>query len=175
MHTMTEMKRQTGRIEELVAKLESSADQDSLATARELVQSVMELYSAGLERVAEILARKGEIGRQILEELGRDELAGNLLAANGLHPQALEGRVRRALDKLRARLGAHGSIDLLSLGEGILRLRVRASGSLKLLVEEAMYEAAPDLIEVTIEEIDTAASGFVPLEKLMGHHAGVHG
>ena len=37
MHTMTEMKRQTGRIEELVAKLESSADPGSLAVARELV------------------------------------------------------------------------------------------------------------------------------------------
>jgi hypothetical protein len=68
-----------------------------------LVQSLMELYGAGLDRITEIVARKGEAGREILDELGRDELVGNLLAANGLHPLDLETRVRRALEKLRAR------------------------------------------------------------------------
>ena len=58
-----------------------------------------------------------------------------------------------------------------------MRIRVRASGSgcgssagsLKSAVEEAIYEAAPDVVRLVIEGIDEAgaASGFVPIEKLL--------
>ncbi len=183
MHTTTEVNEQTARIEELIHKLESSADPASLATARELVQSVMELYSAGLERIVAILAAKGEPGREILAELGRDQLVGNLLAANGLHPLDLEERVRRALDKLRGSLGSHASIDLLSFDDTGIRLRVRShssgcgspAGSLKQIVADALYEAAPDLAQVVVEEDQPSASGFVPLEKLGGYVPTVNG
>jgi hypothetical protein len=38
-------------------------------------------------------------------------------------------------------------------------------------VEAAIYEAAPDLVELVIEGLEEpgAASGFVPLEKLLGN------
>jgi hypothetical protein len=161
------MGQQSERIEQLIGKLEGSADPASLAIARDLVQAVMGLYGEGLERVAGVLGRQGDEGRRILEELGRDELVGNLLAANGLHPMDLAGRVRQALEKLRARLGPHGSVELLALEEGVIRLGVRSSsGSVKSVVEEAMYEAAPDLVRIEIEERG-AASGFVPLETLL--------
>ena len=167
------MPEQSARIEGLIQKLESSADPGSLSTARELVESVMELYGAGLQRITEILARKGETGRQLLDEFGRDELLGNLLAGMGLHPQDLESRVRGAIDKINSRLGARGTVEWVSLEAGILRLRVRSSsGSLKVRVEEAMYEAAPDLTQIVVIEEQGAASGFVPLEALT---AGVNG
>jgi|SRR5579871_2840757 len=172
MHNTTEVQEQSARIEELIGKLEAAADPHTMAIARELVQSVMELYSAGLERVAEVIARKGEYGREILEELGHDELVGNLMAANGLHPEDLDTRVRRGLEKIRAALRSRGTVELESLQDGIVRLRVRSAqpASLKQVVEEAMYEAAPDLVQVLIEEIADhgAAAGFVPLEKLIG-------
>src|SRR5271166_5514144 len=145
MHNKTAVQQQTGRIEELIRKLESSADPDSLAVARELVQSLMDLYGAGLGRLTEILVAKGEAGREILADLGRDELLGNLLAANGLHPLDLETRVRGAMEKLRGRLRGQGSIDLLGIEEGVIRVRLESSGSgcgspvatLKPAVEEA--------------------------------------
>jgi len=167
------MSQQSERIEELIGKLEASADPESLAVARDLVQAVMDLYSEGLTHVTRILARQGDAGRRILEQLGQDELVGNLLAANGLHPMDLEGRVREALDKLRTRLGSRGSVDLLGIDDGSIRLRVRSSStvSLKTMVEDAMYEAAPDLIGIVIEE-ESAASGFVPLEKLLATGSG---
>jgi len=181
MHKATAVERQTGRIEELIRKLEASADPGSLAAARELVESLMALYGAGLERLTQILARKGEAGRDTLDELGRDELVGNLLAANGLHPLDLETRVRQALDKLRARLRSPGGIELLGIDAGAIRLRLRSAasgcgssaGSLQSAVEEAIYRAAPDLTHLAIEVIEEqgAASGFVPLEKLAGHRA----
>jgi Fe-S cluster biogenesis protein NfuA len=175
MPKTSEVQRQTGRIEGLVRKLESSADPDLLATAQELVRSLMELYGAGLERITEIVFEKGEAGREILDQFGRDELVGNLLAANGLHPLDLEARVRRAVDKLRTK----ATVESLSVEQGVIRLRLRASGSgcgssaatLKSSVEAAIYEAAPDLVQLVIEGLEEtgAASGFVPLEKLVGN------
>jgi Fe-S cluster biogenesis protein NfuA len=135
----------------------------------------MELYGAGLERITEIVFEKGEAGREILDQFGRDELVGNLLAANGLHPLDLEARVRRAVDKLRTT----ATVESLSVEQGVIRLRLRASGSgcgssaatLKSSVEAAIYEAAPDLVQLVIEGLEEtgAASGFVPLEKLVGN------
>jgi Fe-S cluster biogenesis protein NfuA len=181
MHKTTAVQQQTGRIEALIDKLESSADPGSLATARELVQSLMELYGAGLDRLTEIIAARGESGMEILEELGRDELVGNLLAANGLHPLDLETRVRGALDKLRARTRSQGKVELLGIDAGVIRLRIAATasvcgssaGSLKSEVEAAMYAAAPDLTHLAIELVEevAAAAGFVPLEKLAGYRA----
>ena len=174
----SEVQRQTGRIEGLVHKLESSADPDLLATAQELVRSLMELYGAGLERITEIVCEKGETGRQILDQFGRDELVGNLLAANGLHPLDLEARVRKAVERLRTRLGSQGTIQLVGVEDDVIRLRLRPSGSgcgsnaatLKATVEEAIYEAAPDLARLEIETLEETgkASGFVPLAKLVG-------
>lgn len=185
MNKTSAIQQQSGRIEELIHQLESSADAGSLATARELVERLMELYGAGLGRVTEIIARKGAAGLEILDELGRDDLVGNLLAANGLHPLDLETRVGRALEKLRTRLRAQGSVELLGIEQGAIRLRVRSSGtgcgssagSLKSVVEEAIYEAAPDLTELTIDMVEEqgAAAGFVPLEKLAGMRVTANG
>jgi hypothetical protein len=38
-----------------------------------------------------------------------------------------------------------------------------------------MYEAAPDLVQLAIEVVEqpSAVRGFVPLEKLAGHGAGI--
>jgi Fe-S cluster biogenesis protein NfuA len=179
MHKISEVERQTGRIEELIRKLELSADPDLLATAQELVRSLMELYGAGLERITEIVFEKGAAGREILDQFGRDELVGNLLAANGLHPLDLEARVRRAVERLQIHLRSTGTVELVGVEEGVIRLRVRASGSgcgsnagtLKSSVEAAIYEAAPDLVRLVIDGLEEtgAASGFVPLAKLVGN------
>jgi Fe-S cluster biogenesis protein NfuA len=183
MNKTTAVQSHAGRIEELIHQLEASADPGTLATARELVQSLMELYGVGLERMAEIIAAKGETGLDILDELGADELVGNLLAANGLHPLDLEARVQRALEKLRKRTHSQGSIELLGMDAGVIRLRLRPSSSgcgssadsFKAAVEAAMYEAAPDLTQISIEIVEeqSATAGFVPLEKLAGIHAAI--
>jgi Fe-S cluster biogenesis protein NfuA len=179
MHRKVE--HQTSRIEQLIRQLESSADPDTLAVSRELVQNLMELYGAGLERIAEIIASRGQSGLDILDDLGRDELVGNLMAANGVHPLDLDARVQQAVDRLRDRLRSQGSVELLGVDAGVVRLRLRpkaqgcgsSPGAFQLAVEEAMVEAAPDLIELAIEVIEEpgAAAGFVPLASLVGQPA----
>jgi hypothetical protein len=47
----------------------------------------------------------------------------------GLHPVDFETRVMQALEKVRPYLQSHGgSVDLLSVDEGVVRLRLRANG-----------------------------------------------
>jgi len=177
MQSATALKKQSARIEELIGKLEACGDPDLLANARELVQSLMELYGAGLARIAETIQARGAAAREILEDLARDELVASLLAANGLHPLSLDVRVRDALEKLNGRFRSQGRVQLLGIDDGIIRLRLRtkaatacgsSNGEFKAAVEEAIYAAAPDLARLDIEVVEEpgAASGFVPLEKL---------
>jgi hypothetical protein len=59
MRETPEFREQIGRIEELVQNIDSTADPALRATARELVQSVMDLHSAAFERVLEIVTKAG--------------------------------------------------------------------------------------------------------------------
>jgi Fe-S cluster biogenesis protein NfuA len=88
----------------------------------------------------------------------------------------LEARLAQALDKARLRLRPHESeVELLSIQDGAVRLRLRANGhgcgstgqALKEMVEEAVYQAAPDITELVIESPSEKQS-FVPLEMLQG-------
>jgi hypothetical protein len=45
------------------------------------------------------------------------------------------------------------------------------TSTLRSLVEDSIYEAAPDIAGLTVEGLDgKPATGFVPLDKLSGNH-----
>jgi Fe-S cluster biogenesis protein NfuA/nitrite reductase/ring-hydroxylating ferredoxin subunit len=149
----------------------------------ELLQSLMELHGSCIERMMEITAEAGGAGQAIVERFTGDELVRGLLLLYGLHPVALEARVSQALDKVRPYLSSHGgNVELLGVEDGVVRLRLQGSCkscpssamTLKLAIEEAIYEAAPDVAgieaEGALEQAAAAAttSGFVPLEGLRG-------
>jgi Fe-S cluster biogenesis protein NfuA len=167
------------RIGELVRDLENIADPESRASAKALVQLVLDLHSAGLERAMEIVAASGEAATRTIDELGHDPLVGSLLILYGLHPLDLESRVIQAVDKIKPRVRkGGGEVELLGFNNGAVRLHVQVTGhacgstakTLKSMVEEALYEAAPDLNALLIEGLDdeAGAAGFVPLGKLGG-------
>jgi hypothetical protein len=104
MTATQEFQERVARIEGLVKKLENGADPASRSTARELIQSLMELHGAGLERILEIVATSGDAGQGLIDSVARDELVGSLLVLYGLHPDNFEARVLRALDKVRPAL-----------------------------------------------------------------------
>lgn len=148
---------------------------------QELVELVMSLHGAALERMLELIRATGEPGDAAIQKLGRDELVASLLVLYGLHPLSLETRVTQALDKVRSRLRPQGGeVELLSVQEGAIRLQlhIRSQGcgstaqSLKELVEEAVYQAAPDLTALTIEG-DAEKRSFVPLEMLRDSRPGL--
>ena len=167
-------------LDPLLGKIESEADPSQRADVQELVQSVMDLHGAGIERVLELIRAAGESGESVIQKLGRDELVSSLLVLYGLHPVTLEARVTQALDKVGSRLRAHeGEVELLSIDHGVVRLRLHANGhgcgstaqALKEMVEDAVYQAAPDVAELIVESAGEASGGkpgFVPLQMLQG-------
>ena len=169
------------RIGALVEEIETIADPAARSATRQLMQVVMEFHGAALDRALEILAAGGEPGTAFIEQLGRDPMVSSLLALYGLHPESAEARVRKAVDRLAPRLLRDGAaIELLRCQDGEVRIRVtpgaHACGSttnaLRSLVEDAVYEAAPDIASLTIEGLDgKPATGFVSLDKLSGQNA----
>lgn len=149
------------RIEQLIQQIDEAADPNIREVARDLVQTLMDFHGAGIERMMDLIAASGEQGAAIIGSIGRDDLAGALLLLYSLHPDDIETRVRRAVNKLR-------NVELESIGAGVVRVRVAANGHAhpdKAAIETAIYSAAPEALAVVIEGIREA--GFVPLEALM--------
>jgi hypothetical protein len=167
-----EFQDRVARIEGLVQKFEGSADPASRSSARELIQCLMELHGAGLERILEIMANRGDAGVGLIDTLGRDELVSSLLVLYGLHPDGFETRVMRALDKVRPALRERGAgLEALDVTESTVRVKITgaASKELETAVREALLECAPDAAEVVIDGAKGRAGGsnFVPLSSLV--------
>jgi Fe-S cluster biogenesis protein NfuA len=176
MPAQPEFQQRMQSIEGLLGRIESEADPSLRATVQELVQLVMDLHGAGIERMLELIRGSGDGGESILHKLGRDELVASLLVLYGIHPMDLEARVTQALDKARSRLRAHeGEVELLSIQDGAVRLRLHARGHgcgstgqpLKQIVEDAVYQGAPDIASLVIED-PGERQGFVPIGMLQG-------
>jgi len=163
-------------IERLLGEIESAADPSLRTNVQELVQLVMDLHGGGIERMLELIRASGEAGESIVQKLGRDDLVASLLVLYGLHPVSLEGRVTQALDKLAPRLRSReGEVEIVSIQDGAVRLHLRANGhgcgstaqALKEMVEEAVYQAAPDITALTVEGAGDQHN-FVPIAILQG-------
>ncbi len=168
-------------IEQLIREVESTSDPGLRETVQKAVQLLMDIHGAALERVMAIVFQAGEAGQQIIDRFDRDDAVRSLLLLYGLHPLDLETRVLRALENLRSSLRAHqGSAELLGVSEGVVRVRLSGAtgcgaAAIKSAVEDAIYEAAPDVTELVLEGQAEAAlpSAFVPLAKLLNHESRV--
>jgi len=167
------------RIGELVAALDKITDPEARASAKTLVQLILDLHCAGFERALEIVASTRESGQHSIDGLGRDPLVSSLLILYGLHPLDLESRVEKAVESVRPRVHkGGGELELLGMESGVVRIQLQVTGhgcgstgkTLKTTVEDALYEAAPDMTRLQIEGLEEPAgsSGFVPLGKLGG-------
>lgn len=166
------------RIGGLVQEIESIADPAIRATTKDLVQSLMDLHGAAFEKALEIIAETREPGMSIIDRLGRDSLVSSVLILYGLHPEDLESRVVKAVDRVRQQLRKQGcEVELLGVNDGAIRMRVETGShtcgstakTVQATLEAAMYDAAPDLTSLVIEGLEEKpASGFVALDKLMG-------
>ncbi len=172
------------KIGALVHDLETIADPASRDAAKELVQLLMDLHGTGLERILEIVFQSGESGARIIDDLGQDQLVSSLLVLYGLHPDDLQTRVERKLQQIASKLHKMGAeAKLVSVNGGDVRVRIRVEShscgstgrTVQATVEEAIYEAAPDLTSLVVEGVEEQAeSGFISVEKLLGSapHAG---
>ena len=157
----TESERRIAAIEELVQRLETAADPATRAVSQELVRAVMELHGAALDRMLTAVRKNGAAGATIVDQLARDEVVASVLLLHDLHPVDLETRVRGALEKTRPYLKTHGgNVELVGIDDsGVVRLRMQGSChgcpssavTLKLAIEQAIHEAAPDVNAILVE------------------------
>jgi Fe-S cluster biogenesis protein NfuA len=165
------------RIGGLVEEIESIADPATRAATKNLVQSLMDLHGSALEKALDIVAQAGEPGMNIIDQLGRDSLVSSVLILYGLHPDGIQDRVVKAVERMRPQLRKQGcEVEAIDVNDGLVRLRVEtgshACGStaktLQATLEGVIYDAAPDMTALVIEGLeDKRASGFVALDKLM--------
>lgn len=146
--------RTTGaRIEELLAGLQAGPQRDA---AEELVRLLVEMYGEGMTRLV------AELDTDQLTRVAGDDVVESLLLLHDLHPLDVDSRVQRALDRIRPYLGSHaGGVEYLGVEDGVARLRLQGSCdgcasstlTVKMAIEGAIQEAAPELTGIEVEGV----------------------
>ena len=154
--------RQAGgeRIEEILGLLRSG-DAAAAAAAEELVGLLVGLYGDGLGHIMAALGDAGPAGAGAAGRLPDDPLVESLLLLHDLHPLDVDARIQRALDRVRPYLGSHaGGVEYLGVtADGVARLRLEGSChgcpsstvTVRLAIEDAVKDAAPEVGEVVVE------------------------
>ena len=168
--------RQVGdRIEALLGELKVSAPPDVADKVEEVVGLLVELYGAGLERILEIVNEDEAVAAQLLTRFIDDKFIESLLVLHGIHPIDVNTRIEAALDKARPYLGSHaGGVEYLGVDEnGVAHLKLEGSChgcpsstvTVKLSLEQAIAEAAPEVVRVEVEGVAEAPTG--PTQSLL--------
>jgi Fe-S cluster biogenesis protein NfuA/nitrite reductase/ring-hydroxylating ferredoxin subunit len=93
--------------------------------------------------------------------MAEDDLIRGVLLLHGLHPIDLRARVEGALESVRPYMRSHGGgVELLDVSDGVVRIRLEghcqgcpsSTVTLKLAVEKAIYEAAPDIAGIEVDD-----------------------
>src|SRR5215469_10736981 len=157
---MSSVHRAGERIEELLASLRSHGGAAADA-AEELVRLLVGLYGDGLSHIVAAMTADGETGQAMLDTLAADPVVEGLLLLHGLHPLDVDARIQRALDQVRPYLGSHaGGVQYLGVSEeGVARLRLEgtchgcpsSTVTVRLAIEGAVQDAAPEVTEVVVE------------------------
>ncbi|MFZ3216001.1 MAG: NifU family protein [Candidatus Acidiferrales bacterium] len=182
MPEQKELQRRIESIESLIREIELVSDPAVRSLSKQLIQSLMDLHGSGLERMLEIVHGSGEAGQKIIEVMGHDDLVRNLLLLYDLHPVGLQERVMEALEKSRPYLRSHGgNVEFVGVSEsGAVTLRLAGSChscpssavTLQSTVEQAIYDAAPDVTEIIVEGTPPVAdppASFIPLASLQAN------
>jgi hypothetical protein len=162
------------KIEELVRQAESISDPQARGVCVDLLRAVLEFHASGLERVMDIVFESGAAGDQIIERIADDDLTSSMLLLHGLHPDDLETRINRAVQKLQDMFFSLGAnLSVLAIEPGTVRLQFQSqrtwSGApVKSSVEKAIFQAAPEITNVILEGVkETPPADFVPVSDLL--------
>lgn len=166
MPSDNEIAQLSSRIDDLVQRVEMIADPAVRANVIALIQSLLELHGRAIGRLSELLLQSGETGRKILDDFASDEVASGLMLLYECHPESLETRVEKAVNRIQENVrSSGGDVKVLGIDSGRVRIRITGSGSgcggsqsaVKKTVEDIVYSFAPD---VTAIEIETETAGL---------------
>ena len=155
------------RVDVLARELEEHPDPEAREKALELVQTVLNLHGEALRRVLHLIQFGPPGGEILLARVMEDPAVSSVLMIHGLYPVELKVRVATALDQVRSYLHAHGGdAQLLGVENGVAKVRLvrsrhdRSSSMtpMRLPIEKALLEAAPDLAGIEIIEEEGAAA-----------------
>jgi hypothetical protein len=146
------------RLEAILSELDAHAEQAVRARVREAVAHLMEIHREALARLLELASDEALGGVALMTRLADDPVVGPLLIVHDLHPHAVEVRLARALDRLRAKIAAHGCRATL-VGIDGRQARVRLAGGARLsdgstlgrTLDARLREVAPELSAVVID------------------------
>jgi Fe-S cluster biogenesis protein NfuA/nitrite reductase/ring-hydroxylating ferredoxin subunit len=98
----------------------------------------------------------------MLGRLAEDPLVESLFLLHGLHPLDVDTRIQRALDRVRPYLGSHaGGVQYVGVTDGVALLRLEgncdgcpsSTVTVKLAIEGAVQDAAPEVSEIVVEGV----------------------
>ena len=165
--------RQVGdRIEVLLGELRQEAPPQVGGKVEEVIGLLVELYGAGLERILEVVNEDADTAGPLLKRFTDDKFIESLLVLHGIHPVDVDTRIEAALDQARPYLGSHaGGVEYLGVDDdGVAHLKLEGSChgcpsstvTVKLTLEQAIAEAAPEVIRVQVEGVAEAPTGPSP-------------
>ena len=108
----TEFQEQVRQLGQLIAQFDQMPDNPEKTACKQLVQLLMDVHGAGLDRIMEIVFETEPAGPAIIDKLGQDAVTSSLLLLYSLHPDDLETRVHTSS-------GAHASAS----AQGFLQRR----------------------------------------------------
>src|SRR5436190_22740515 len=97
-----------GRLQVLIEQIQSQPNPAARRLLQDCLQSLLAFYGDGLAHILKHIQDAGPMGEQILERLLCDHTVSGILLIHGLHPLALEDRLRGALEKVRPYMQSHG-------------------------------------------------------------------
>ncbi|MEU6577609.1 NifU family protein [Streptomyces sp. NPDC046805] len=161
------------RLDTLLEGLES-APGPTPGSAIEAVRLLTEVYGEALARVLD------HADGQLAEHLADDELLGHLLVLHAIHPEPVERRAARAVERLRPAVRERGGdVEWAGVDGQVARVRLTAgggcgsgcgggAGEVTDAVREAVLAVAPELtgVEPLPATPRRSAPAFVPLATL---------
>jgi Fe-S cluster biogenesis protein NfuA/nitrite reductase/ring-hydroxylating ferredoxin subunit len=167
-----ELQKRLAHVDTLVGELQQLPDPASRALVEELLSTVLDLHGEALSRMLEVLGPRGDpAADRLLARMADDDLIKGVLLLHGLHPLDLRTRVEGALESVRPYMRSHGGgVELLGVAGDIVRIRLEghcqgcpsSMVTLKLAVEKAIYEAAPDVADIEVVEPEDAKPAGPP-------------
>ena len=155
------------RIEDLLGQIRAS-DPAVAGRAEEVVGLLVDLYGEALAHIVDLIDNASADG--LTEQLVDDPLVASLLVLHGLHPDPVETRIERALDRIRPGLGGKQLGVVRLEGNGRLRLRLSSPldgcpstiGTVQQTIEDAVGEWAPEVTGVVIEGLFSPVAAAEP-------------
>ncbi len=118
------------RVQDLQARLDAAGDPATRDWPRSWCLPSCRCTARAWSGSWESLVEAGERASRLAAALADDPLVAMLLFIHDLHPVPLEVRVAQALEQVRPYMESHGgNVELLSLDQGVARLRLEGSCS----------------------------------------------